>query len=41
MQEITQFLKNLGIMGGLFAIAACGAGKYSLDKIFGSKRTGE
>jgi putative oxidoreductase len=28
----TQFLKNLGIMGGLLMIAAHGAGKWSVDK---------
>lgn len=28
----TQFLKNVGIMGGLLMIAACGAGKWSLDE---------
>jgi putative oxidoreductase len=27
----TQFLKNLGIMGGLLMIAACGPGKWSFD----------
>ena len=27
----TQFLKNVGIMGGLLMIAACGAGRWSLD----------
>ena len=27
----TQFLKNVGIMGGLLMIAACGPGKWSLD----------
>ena len=27
----TQFLKNLGIMGGLLMIAASGPGKWSLD----------
>jgi putative oxidoreductase len=28
----TQFLKNLGIMGGLLMIAACGPGRWSLDR---------
>ena len=28
----TQFLKNVGIMGGLLMIAAYGAGKWSLDR---------
>ena len=28
----TQFLKNVGIMGGLLMIAACGAGRWSLDE---------
>jgi len=28
----TQFLKNLGIMGGLLMIAACGPGKWALDR---------
>lgn len=28
----TQFLKNLGIMGGLLMIAAYGPGKWSVDK---------
>ena len=29
----TQFLKNLGIMGGLLMIAAHGPGKWSADKV--------
>ena len=29
----TQFLKNLGIMGGLLLIAACGPGKWSVDEV--------
>ena len=28
----TQFFKNVGIMGGLLMIAACGPGKWSLDR---------
>jgi uncharacterized membrane protein YphA (DoxX/SURF4 family) len=30
----TQFLKNVGIMGGLLMIAAHGAGKWSLDEVY-------
>ncbi|EAQ30636.1 hypothetical protein NAP1_07650 [Erythrobacter sp. NAP1] len=30
--EVTMFLKNLAISGGMFAIAAFGAGRYSLDR---------
>ncbi|WP_344705287.1 DoxX family protein [Parerythrobacter jejuensis] len=30
--EITAFLKNLAIAGGMFAIAAHGPGKFALDK---------
>jgi len=26
-----KFYKNLGIAGGLFALAACGAGAWSMD----------
>ena len=29
----TQFLKNLGIMGGLLMIAAYGPGRWSADKV--------
>lgn len=29
----TQFLKNIGIMGGLLMIAAHGAGKWSVDEV--------
>jgi putative oxidoreductase len=31
----TQFLKNLGIMGGLLMLAASGPGKWSLDRYRG------
>jgi putative oxidoreductase len=30
--EMTMFLKNLAIAGGMFAVAAFGAGRYSLDR---------
>ena len=30
--EMTMFLKNLAIGGGMFAIAAFGPGRYSLDR---------
>ena len=30
--EMTMFLKNLAIAGGMFAIAAFGAGRFSLDR---------
>ena len=30
--ELTMFLKNLAIAGGMFAIAAFGAGRFSLDR---------
>lgn len=30
--ELTMFLKNLAIAGGIFALAAFGAGRYSLDR---------
>ncbi|MEM7780525.1 MAG: DoxX family protein [Pseudomonadota bacterium] len=30
--EMTMFLKNLAIAGGMFAIAAFGAGRYSVDR---------
>lgn len=30
----TQFLKNIGIMGGLLMIAAHGPGKWSLDEVY-------
>jgi uncharacterized membrane protein YphA (DoxX/SURF4 family) len=29
----TQFLKNVGIMGGLLMIAAQGPGKWSVDEV--------
>jgi len=30
--QMTQFMKNLAIMGGMLYIAAFGAGRYSLDR---------
>lgn len=30
----TQFLKNIGIMGGLLMIAAYGPGKWSIDEVY-------
>jgi putative oxidoreductase len=30
----TQFLKNIGIMGGLLMIAAYGPGKWSVDEVY-------
>lgn len=30
--EVTLFLKNLAIAGGMFAVAAFGAGRFSLDR---------
>jgi putative oxidoreductase len=34
--EMTQFFKNLSMMGGFLYVAAFGAGKYSLDAKFGN-----
>lgn len=34
----TMFWKNLSIMGGMLALAASGAGKYSLDSFLKPKR---
>jgi putative oxidoreductase len=38
MSETIHFLKNLGILGGLTAIVYYGAGSFSLDRFFGSKK---
>lgn len=32
--QMQQFLKNLGIIGGLFAIVACGGGGFGIDGMF-------
>lgn len=35
--QMTMFLKNLSIMGGMLLLAAYGPGKYSLDEMMGKK----
>lgn len=35
--QMTMFLKNLSIMGGLLVLIASGAGKYSLDEMMAKK----
>ena len=38
MEQMTHFLKNLGLIGGLCAIAAFGAGRLSLDNYLSSNK---
>jgi putative oxidoreductase len=39
--QMTNFMKNLAIMGGFLAVANCGAGNLSLDSLFASGRKAE
>lgn len=38
--QLTNFLKNLAIMGGLLALVACGGGRYSVDRNLELRGTG-
>ncbi len=40
MAEITHFLKNLGILGGLAAIVHFGAGAFAVDKLLSARKKG-
>jgi len=37
--QMTQFLKNVALTGGYLAVAAMGAGQWSLDAVMGTGRT--
>ncbi len=36
--QMTNFMKNLAIMGGFLAVTNCGAGNLSLDSLFASRK---
>lgn len=35
--QMINFLKNIAIIGGLFQVAAFGAGRFAVDRLFGHK----
>lgn len=38
--ELYNFLKNLGVMGGLLYVASCGAGYFGFDRCYSCKKEG-